>query len=151
MRNDTLSHSVACYVAPPITKGVYKDRNSAHQVVDGRGSMAIGDPGAGYDPSGPPPAPGGDGMPFKVSGAMTMAARVLESGTSYATALYLNIQHFDRAIRAEERISHLEDKCDRFEKWIEELEKKLKAVLKDKIPKQKGAEGNDPEAIAANG
>jgi len=34
--------------------------------------------------------------------------RVLESGTSYAIALLLNIQHFDRAIQAETRITQLE-------------------------------------------
>lgn len=45
---------------------------------------------------------------FRVSDALTMTARVLESGTSYATALYLNIQHFDRAIKAEERIAQVE-------------------------------------------
>lgn len=45
---------------------------------------------------------------FRISEALQMTARVLESGTSYATALYLNIQHFDRAITAEERIAHLE-------------------------------------------
>jgi chromosome segregation ATPase len=37
-----------------------------------------------------------------------MTARVLESGTSYATALYLNIKHFDRAIAAEARIAQIE-------------------------------------------
>jgi len=37
---------------------------------------------------------------FRISEALQMTARVLESGTSYATALYLNIQHFDRAITA---------------------------------------------------
>jgi len=45
---------------------------------------------------------------IKISDALAMAARVLESQTSYATALYLNIQHFDRAIQAEQRIANLE-------------------------------------------
>jgi len=35
---------------------------------------------------------------FKISDALMMTSRVLESGTSYATALYLNIVHFDRAV-----------------------------------------------------
>jgi len=45
---------------------------------------------------------------FRMSDALTMCARVLDSGTSYATALYLNIQHFNRALTAEERLAHLE-------------------------------------------
>lgn len=45
---------------------------------------------------------------YRISDALSMCARVLESGTSYATALHLNIQHFDRAISAESRIAHVE-------------------------------------------
>jgi hypothetical protein len=48
------------------------------------------------------------GAQFRMTDALTMCARVLESETSYATALYLNIQHFDRAVSAEERIGQLE-------------------------------------------
>ena len=67
----------------------------------------------------------GLGDKFKVSDALTMAARVLESGTSYAMALLLNIQHFDRAIQAETRITQLENNLQennirllKVEKWI---------------------------------
>ncbi|MEN6422076.1 MAG: hypothetical protein ABFD76_09015 [Smithella sp.] len=38
---------------------------------------------------------------FRISDALTMCTRVLESGTSYATALYFNIEHFDRAVKSE--------------------------------------------------
>jgi len=62
---------------------------------------------------------------FKLSEALTMAARVLESHTSYAGALYLNIQHFDRAIAAEKRIAQLEEKDKQLEERISLLEKKL--------------------------
>ena len=41
------------------------------------------------------------GREFRISDALTMCTRVLESGTSYATALYFNIEHFDRAVKSE--------------------------------------------------
>ncbi len=75
----------------------------------------------------------GFGGEFKVSDALTMAARVLESGTSYATALLLNIQHFDRAIQAETRITQLEKNLQEnnnrllnIEKWIKSDRRKGK-------------------------
>jgi len=65
---------------------------------------------------------------FKIADALAMTASVLESGTSYATALYLNIQHFDRAVKAEARLATLEadmhtltDKMARMERQIAEL------------------------------
>lgn len=67
---------------------------------------------------------------FKLSEALTMVARVLESGTSYATALYVNIQHFDRAIQAEKRIANLEQKNNGLEKRLNNLEVRL---FSDKI------------------
>ncbi len=45
---------------------------------------------------------------FKISEDLTMAARILESGTPYAIALHLNIRSFDKAITAESRIDSLE-------------------------------------------
>jgi len=84
-----------------------------------------------YDPKGSRPAD----ATFKVSGALTMAARVLESKTSYATALYLNIQHFDRAIQAELRLTSLEKEnkqqgmeLEAQRKEIEELKERLAAL-----------------------
>ena len=62
---------------------------------------------------------------FKLSEALTAAARVLESKTSYAVILHLNIQHFDRAIQAETRIIQLEQNNERLEKRMFNLEKKL--------------------------
>jgi len=64
----------------------------------------ISEPGAEYSTT----PSGTRNKQIKISDALAMAARVLESQTSYATALYLNIQHFDRAIQAEQRIANLE-------------------------------------------
>lgn len=66
-------------------------------------------------------APGGevyDQEEDKIADALTMTTRVLKSGTSYATALYLNIQHFDRAIRTEIRMTQLEKRFDDLERKI---------------------------------
>jgi transcriptional regulator with XRE-family HTH domain len=68
---------------------------------------------------------------FRISDAMTMAARVLESKTSYATALYLNIQHFDRALRAEARINRLEGECETLRKRLEALEARIASQAKE--------------------
>lgn len=70
-----------------------------------------------------------DLMEFKVSDALTMAARVLESDTSYATALYLNIQHFDRAIQAETRIVQLEERQQVNDKRILALETQVEKLI----------------------
>ncbi len=56
-----------------------------------------------------------------------MAARVLESGTSYAIALQLNIQHFDRAIQAETRITQLEKNLQEYNKRVLNIEKWIKS------------------------
>lgn len=61
---------------------------------------------------------------FKISEALTMTAGVLESGTSYATALYLNIQHFHRAIQAETRLARLESRVEALEEVIRKLTSK---------------------------
>ncbi|MCX5828727.1 MAG: helix-turn-helix transcriptional regulator [Deltaproteobacteria bacterium] len=76
---------------------------------------------------------------FRVSDALTMCARVLESGTSYATALYLNIQHFDRAVSAEARNAIIEKKLadlearnqifeDQMQTRLQEMENKLELL-----------------------
>ncbi|GEM_PF-5261016 len=64
---------------------------------------------------------------FRVSEALTMCARVLESGTSYATALYLNIQHFERAVAAEERITIVEKQQADIESRNRAFEQKMQA------------------------
>lgn len=94
---------------------------------------------------------------FKVSEALTMAARVLDSGTSYAFALYTNIRHFDRAIQAEARITDLEDKnkdqADRvlkLENECEDLRKRLAALeesIKKPILNNKDTEEGVQEAV----
>ena len=50
----------------------------------------------------------GFGDKFKLSNALSMADRVLESETSYAMSLLQNIQHLDRAVQAENRITQIE-------------------------------------------
>jgi uncharacterized coiled-coil protein SlyX len=60
------------------------------------------------------------GQEFRISDALSMTARVLESGTSYATALYLNIQHFDRAVQSETVMKQCQDDLSRQNKIIEE-------------------------------
>lgn len=68
---------------------------------------------------------------FKVSDALTMAARVLESGTSYATALFLNIQHFDMALRSGARISALEHKQNNLYTEINLIKKHLADITQE--------------------
>ncbi|PIP07537.1 MAG: hypothetical protein COX51_06400 [Syntrophobacteraceae bacterium CG23_combo_of_CG06-09_8_20_14_all_50_8] len=69
---------------------------------------------------------------FRISEALTMAARVLESGTSYATSLYLNIQHFDCLIAAEARIARVESSQRDFETRtharLQEMEEKIEQL-----------------------
>ncbi|OPY15641.1 MAG: Helix-turn-helix domain protein [Syntrophus sp. PtaB.Bin001] len=65
---------------------------------------------------------------FRVSDALTMCARVLESGTSYATTLYMNIHHFDRAISAEERINQVEQNQTEMEVRNQEIEARSQSI-----------------------
>lgn len=64
---------------------------------------------------------------FRISEDLTSAAKILESGTPYATALHLGIQSFYRALEAEKRISRLEASQKVFEQEtdsrIQELDK----------------------------
>jgi transcriptional regulator with XRE-family HTH domain len=66
-----------------------------------------------------------DARSFKISEALAMAARVLESRTSFAAALYLNIEHFDRAIQAESRITELEESQKKLEEKMAAVESQL--------------------------
>jgi uncharacterized coiled-coil protein SlyX len=74
--------------------------------------------GASHPPPGlnPPDLQG-----IRISEALQATARVLESGTSYAVALFLNIQHFDRAIKAESRITDLEQLANQHKARISEM------------------------------
>jgi len=65
---------------------------------------------------------------FRISDALTMCARVLDSQTSYATALYLNIQHFDRAVSAERRLAQIEHSQKSMENKINALVEKVKTL-----------------------
>ena len=90
---------------------------------------------------GPPASPQG----FRISDAMAMAARVLESGTTYAIALYLNIEHFDRAIQAETRVTALEARVASLENEI----LLLKEVLTKCVPRD--APDEPGESVAEEG
>lgn len=71
--------------------------------------------------------------PIKISDDLALAAKVLESGTPYATALHLNIQSFARAIDTEDRLGNLESQ-------IVEMKAELKNIKdlreKDRIRKE---------------
>lgn len=70
---------------------------------------------------------------IRLSEALTMAARVLESGTSYAAALYLNIQQLDRIIANESRIAQVVPKqCAlgaKIYERLQELEKEIERFI----------------------
>jgi transcriptional regulator with XRE-family HTH domain len=83
----------------------------------------------------------------KISDDLTLAAKVLESGTSYATALHLNIRAFARSIQAEERIAQVERNQLDFERKMqsrmEGLEKTIKR-LEVENKALKGCAGDSP-------
>lgn len=86
-----------------------------------------------------PIAPGPNEI-FKLSDAITMAVKVLESNTSYSVALYTNIQHFYRAILAENKIAQLEIQNEKLEKRMFNLEKKLQEINTSNICKDESCE-----------
>ena len=69
---------------------------------------------------------------FDLADATQMAIRVLDSNTSYAEALFLNIFHFDRAIKAEARITNLESRFQTLESRLSDLEQE-NADLKNRL------------------
>ena len=82
-----------------------------------------------------------------------MATDVLVSNTSYTYALYLNIVHFDRAIKAETRITTLENKCEILEKKVTDLIKIVESlrnhgVYKDPAVESDISEKSEPELSA---
>lgn len=69
---------------------------------------------------------------IRISDALQATARVLESWTSYAVALFLNIQHFDRAIAAESRLNDLEQTSSQQHQQITVLQETI-GHLQDQV------------------
>jgi len=87
---------------------------------------------------------------FRISDALAMTARVLESRTSYATALYLNIVHFDRAVSSESIVSKCEEDLRaqgellaKMQARLDDLESQNKTLTQE-IRELKGASGDCP-------
>lgn len=99
----------------PYNKGI----EGGHKELNKSAIPMVNSPVPGYNKVSPPKD--------SITDILLMAAGVLESGTSYADALTLNIQHFDRAIRAEARILNLERECEDLKNRVEDLESKIKA------------------------
>lgn len=92
---------------------------------------------AGYGPA------SGDRADIKISEDMALAAKVLESGTPYATALHLNIRAFARSIDAEERITLVEKNQMEMQSEIEGM-KKMITRLEVENKALKGCVGDSP-------
>lgn len=80
-----------------------------------------------YPPAGNSSPKIGAAAEFKISDAVTKAIRVLESGTAYATALFLNIEQFNRAVQSEQKIEELKEGQEKLEHKLSDLEKKMEA------------------------
>ena len=83
-----------------------------------------------------------------------MTARVLESGTSYATALYLNIVHFDRAVQSESVVKRCEDNLQemhgaifQMQTRLDELERENKRLNKEIKALSEVSGGSPPIAL----
>jgi hypothetical protein len=90
------------------------------------------------------------GTEIRISDAMTMTARVLESGTSYATALYLNIVHFDRAVSAETTMFKCQEDLHKQGELIAQMQTRLDEMdreaktLREEIRELKRESGGCP-------
>lgn len=84
-------------------------------------------------------------LPFRISDAVAMTCRVLESGTSYATALYMNIEHFDRAVSAEQRLATLEQELESLRAELDEIKEVVKKLTRAG-PGERAAEEGRPES-----
>jgi len=87
---------------------------------------------------------------FRISDALAMAARVLESRTSYATALYLIIVQFNKAVESEATLSRCKDDLrtqgeliSRMQDRLNDLERKNEKLSKE-IKKLRDLSGNSP-------
>jgi len=74
---------------------------------------------------------------IKISEALTKTAEVLESGTSYATALHLNIVHFHRAVSAESEIKKLRAENAELKNRVDRLEQAVEGLLAEREEAQK--------------
>lgn len=73
---------------------------------------------------------------IKISEVLTKTAEVLESGTSYATALHLNIVHFHRAIKTEPEISELRVENKELKSRVDKLEKAVEKLMGEQTAAQ---------------
>lgn len=68
---------------------------------------------------------------FRISDALAMAARILESGTSYAAALYLNIVQFDRAVHGEASIAQVEKNLLTLQQDVEDIKSGIEEIRQE--------------------
>ena len=80
---------------------------------------------------------------FSISEDVTLAVRVLESRTHYATALHLNIRSFSNAIDTEKTLSKCHEDMDKQAKLIKDLQYRIDA-MQEEIKELKKASGGCP-------
>jgi transcriptional regulator with XRE-family HTH domain len=131
-------------------------------LITGEGEPFPGEAASRHDVDGPDPAPPHREeapasaearrapIEFRISDALAMTARVLESRTSYATALYLNIVHFDRAVSSESIVSKCEEDLraqgellTKMQARLDDLENQNKTLTQE-IRELKGVSGDCP-------
>lgn len=84
---------------------------------------------------------------IRISEAMTMMARVLESGTSYATALYLNIVHFDRALSATKELRVCQEDIADLKNEVAALRRQVEALTAPPASSAQPAASLEKEAM----
>lgn len=84
---------------------------------------------------------------FKLSDAIKMCADVLESGTSYAGALYHNLVHFDRAVKNEQLHDECKEDLKAVNKTLSEMRTRMDEMddankkLQNEVKKLQGSSG----------
>jgi transcriptional regulator with XRE-family HTH domain len=84
----------------------------------------------------------------KISYAVKMCIDVMESGTSYADALYHNLVHFDRAVKSEKLHNECKEDLEVVNKTVSEMRTRMDEMeesnkkLRDEIKKLQGLSGD---------